>query len=113
MIKNISDMQSTLVKHDAQNWVKSLDIGSLKEGQNSANNPKLDSFMSFLKDSMVEVDQLQQKANVEMQKLASGESQNLHEALLSMERADIAFKTMNQIRSKVLDAYKEIMKIQV
>jgi flagellar hook-basal body complex protein FliE len=33
--------------------------------------------------------------------------------LLAVERAEIAFKTMNQIRGKVIDAYKEIMKMQV
>jgi flagellar hook-basal body complex protein FliE len=48
-----------------------------------------------------------------VQKLASGESKNLHETLLAVERAEIAFKTMNQIRGKVIDAYKEIMKMQV
>ena len=48
-----------------------------------------------------------------MQKLASGESKNLHETLLAVEKADIAFRQMNQIRMKVIDAYKEIMKMQM
>ena len=48
-----------------------------------------------------------------MEKLASGKSQNLHETLLTVEKAEIAFKTMNQVRSKVIDAYKEIMKMQI
>jgi flagellar hook-basal body complex protein FliE len=48
-----------------------------------------------------------------MQKIASGESKNLHETLLAVERAEIAFKTMNQVRSKVLEAYKEIMRTQI
>ena len=37
----------------------------------------------------------------------------MHETLLAVEKADIAFKAMNQIRLKVLDAYKEVMRMQV
>ena len=33
--------------------------------------------------------------------------------MLAVEKADIAFKTMNQVRTKVIDAYKEIMRMQV
>jgi flagellar hook-basal body complex protein FliE len=50
---------------------------------------------------------------VAMEKLASGESKNLHETLLTVEKADIAFRTMNQIRSKVIEAYKEVMRMQI
>ena len=71
------------------------------------------SFGDFLASSIAKVNGLQQDADTAMQRLASGESKNLHETLLAVERADIAFKQMNQIRMKVIDAYKEIMKMQV
>ena len=48
-----------------------------------------------------------------MSKLASGKSKNIHETMLAVENAEIAFKTMNQIRMKVIDAYKEIMRMQM
>jgi flagellar hook-basal body complex protein FliE len=71
------------------------------------------SFGEFLQDSIGKVNSIQNDANVAMEKLASGESQNLHETLLAVEKADIAFRTMNQVRTKVIDAYKEIMKMQI
>jgi flagellar hook-basal body complex protein FliE len=71
------------------------------------------SFSDFLTESISKVNTLQQDADVAMQRLASGESKNLHETLLAVERADIAFKQMNQVRLKVIDAYKEIMRMQV
>ena len=45
--------------------------------------------------------------------LVSGKSKNIHETMLAVEKAEIAFKTMNQIRTKVIDAYKEVMRMQV
>ena len=63
--------------------------------------------------SIAELNAMQTEANVAMEKLASGESQNLHETLLAVEKADIAFRTMNQVRTKVIDAYREIMKMQI
>lgn len=118
MIKNLGQMNSALRSYDMKNWSKSVDLGkelSFKElpieriGESENNQ----SFGDFLANSISRVNSLQQDANVAMEKLASGKSQNLHETLLTVEKAEIAFKTMNQVRSKVIDAYKEIMKMQI
>ena len=73
----------------------------------------MNDYINFLQDSIGKVNSLQTEANVAMEQLASGESQNLHETLLAVEKADIAFRTMNQVRTKVIDAYREIMKMQI
>lgn len=118
-IKDIGSFQQTLGTGDARGWSRKVDndFGSnfdIKapglEGGNVENGK---TFGEFLQDSIGKVNALQQDANVQMEKLASGESQNLHETLLAVEKAEIAFKTMNQVRSKVLDAYREIMKMQI
>jgi flagellar hook-basal body complex protein FliE len=36
-----------------------------------------------------------------------------HEALITLEKADIAFQLMNQVRSKIVRAYEEVMRTQV
>ena len=71
------------------------------------------SFSDLLIQSVTKVNTLQHQANSAVEKLVSGETKNIHETMLAVERADIAFKTMNQIRSKVVEAYKEIMRMQV
>lgn len=43
----------------------------------------------------------------------SGEGVDLHTALMQMERADLSFRTMLEVRNKLLDAYREIMRIPV
>lgn len=118
-IKTFSQMQNTLKNYDVNNWSKSVEFGKKMdfskelEGISSGESAGSKTFGDFLMDSVGKVNQMQVDADVAVQKLASGESQNLHETLLAVEKADIAFKTMNQIRSKVIDAYKEIMRMQL
>jgi len=38
---------------------------------------------------------------------------SIHEVIIAMEKADISFRTMLQVRNKVLDAYQEIMRMTV
>lgn len=117
MIKSYGQMQNTLKNYDMKNWSKSVEIGNRLDFKSNPmeGTPEAggDSFGKFLADSVSKVNGLQQDANVAMEQLASGKSQNLHETLLAVEKADIAFRTMNQVRSKVIDAYKEIMKMQI
>lgn len=118
MIKTYNQMQNTLKSANMKNWNKSVELGNRIDFRNSPlENPgQVDggkTFGEFLTDSLSKVNDMQHQANVSMEKLASGESKNLHETMLAVEKADIAFRTMNQVRSKVLDAYKEIMKMQV
>jgi flagellar hook-basal body complex protein FliE len=117
-IKGYSEMQNTLKNYGMRNWSSTAELSNridLKAPFNPEQGDAKDvkSFGEFLTDSISKVNGLQQDANVAMQKLASGESKNLHETLLAVEKAEIAFKTMNQVRMKVIDAYKEIMRMQV
>lgn len=74
---------------------------------------KTESFSSTLKNAINSVDELQKQSDVMVQKLATGETKNIPEVLISVEKADIALKLMMQVRNKVIDAYQEIMKMQV
>lgn len=117
-IKDIASFQQTLGNADTRGWTRKVDNGGISSNFDLENAGVQESgggktFGEFLQDSISKVNAAQQDANVAMEKLASGESQNLHETLLTVEKADIAFRTMNQVRTKVLDAYREIMKMQM
>jgi flagellar hook-basal body complex protein FliE len=117
-IKDITSFQQTLGNADSRGWSRKVDndfgsqFGIETPGVGGANEGGK-TFGEFLQDSIGKVNSIQKEANVAMEKLASGESQNLHETLLAVEKADIAFRTMNQVRTKVLDAYRDIMKMQI
>ena len=71
------------------------------------------SFGDTLNDAISKVNDMQKDADVKMQKIASGESNNISEVMIAAEKADIALKLMMSVRNKVIDAYQEIMKMQV
>lgn len=52
-------------------------------------------------------------SDVEMRKLASGETQSLHEVMLHMEEAKLSFQLLAQVRNRLLEAYQEVMRMQV
>ncbi|MDA9792945.1 flagellar hook-basal body complex protein FliE [Bacteriovoracaceae bacterium] len=117
-IQSIAGLKTTMQAGNVENWANKIESGNnkvdpFKNGVANDSNGIDKSFGDFLKDSVSSVNELQHSANIAMEKLASGQSQNLHETMLAVEKADLAFKTMNQVRSKVIDAYKEIMKMQI
>lgn len=71
------------------------------------------SFSEILKESVEKVNAYQSQANTAIHELVAGRSKNIHETLLTVERADTSLKLMMQVRNKILDAYKEIMRMQV
>lgn len=72
-----------------------------------------DSFANTLEKAIDHVNTLQKDADVKMQKLATGESKNIADVMIAAERADIALKLMVNVRNKVINAYNEVMKMQV
>lgn len=70
-------------------------------------------FSDMLRKSVEEVNQMQHQANQAIHELVAGRSKNIHETMLTIEKADTSLKLMMQVRNKVLDAYREIMRMQV
>jgi len=70
-------------------------------------------FASTLKGAIQSVDNLQKDADLKMQQLATGKNTNIHETMIATEKADIALRLMVQVRNKIIEAYQEIMKMQV
>jgi flagellar hook-basal body complex protein FliE len=72
-----------------------------------------DSFKEMLKSSIGEVNQLQIEADSSIEQLVAGNTKNLHETMIAMEKADISFRLMMEVRNKIIEAYHEIMRMQV
>ena len=76
-------------------------------------DPNAPSFGDTLDQAIHKVNDLQKAADTQMQAMASGEQTNISEVMLATEKADIALKLMMSVRNKVIDAYQEVMKMQV
>jgi len=70
-------------------------------------------FGDVLKDAISTVNELQKQSDQEIQKLMTGESQDLHTTVIAMQKADLSFQMMMQVRNKIVQAYQEIMRMQM
>jgi flagellar hook-basal body complex protein FliE len=59
------------------------------------------------------VDQKKKISKTATQDLILGRSDNIHEAVVKSEEAGVAFNLMIQVRNKLVDNYKELMRMQV
>jgi len=59
------------------------------------------------------VDQSQKAADGAIQDLAVGRTSRLHETMMAVEEAELSLKMLLQVRNKALEAYREIMRMQI
>lgn len=86
---------------------------SKRKVEPDSGDSSIKSFKDTLSDAIGKVNEMQNEADVKMQQLATGETSNISEVMIAAEKADIALKLMVSVRNKVIDAYQEIMKMQV
>ncbi|MDX9703442.1 MAG: flagellar hook-basal body complex protein FliE [Candidatus Auribacterota bacterium] len=68
------------------------------------------SFSKVLGEYFNDVNSMQNNAAQSVRKLATGEITDIHQVMMAMNEADVAFKLMMEIRNKLFAAYKEIIK---
>jgi len=71
------------------------------------------SFMQQLQAGVAEVNQAQKTADKMGTEVASGKTGNLHETMLAISTAELQFNLMVQVRNRALEAYQEVMRMQV
>lgn len=74
---------------------------------------KENSFGGILKRSIAKVNQLQKNSDQTIQELATGRKKDIHETMIALEKADVSFQLMMQVRNKVVSAYQEISQMSV
>ncbi len=81
------------------------------------NTPKAEpagrSFKDVLMEKIGEVNDLILDKDNAVEALATGKTENVAEVLVAVEKADQAFKALMQIRNKLVDAWKEIERMQI
>ncbi len=87
-----------------------LDSGGKVEG--SGLNAGESSFDNLLNNTISEVNDLQKEAESATSELLKS-SGSIHDTMIAIEKADLSFRFMMKVRSKILDAYQEVMRMQV
>lgn len=98
-----------------QSRLQSLGIDPINKTQDSDKSGKTQGpgFNEVLKNAIKEVSGLEKDADDAVQELVSGGETNIHEAMIALQKADISFKVLMEVRDKILSAYKEVMRMQV
>lgn len=70
-------------------------------------------FAQYLNNALDQVNQLQLDSEQLGKEFAAGRTDNIHQVTIAAEKADIALQFTMQIRNKIMDAYSEIMRMQI
>jgi flagellar hook-basal body complex protein FliE len=95
-----------------------MNVGSISNTvntplKNPGENVKTKSFSETLKEQLSEVNELQIASQKATESLAVGEAENIHEVMIQTEEAKLALELTVQVRDKVVEAYQDIMKMQI
>ena len=71
------------------------------------------SFREVFLDSLEQVNRLQQEANDGVEKLMTGQTDNLAEVFSTVRKSEVAFSMLMEMRNKLIDAYREIQQMRV
>jgi len=70
-------------------------------------------FSSALSGALHTVDSMQKTAEAEISRFLRGEGVDLHQVALAQQQAQLGFELFLQVRNKAVQAYQEIMRMQV
>ncbi len=92
---------------------------SVQNQMNVPNTPRVtpgeaqESFKVALSQAIEDVNTLQQESATKTELLASGNIDNLHDVMITGQKASITLQATVEVRNKVIEAYQEIMRMQV
>lgn len=92
--------------------IKQMDSSAIGTKANTVETEK--GFFDYLQDALQETNNLQQEASSSAQQMVmGGEQQYLHNTTITYEKAILALQLTVEIKNKIVDAYQEIMRMQM
>lgn len=91
----------------------SLNPVGLNATENKLENNPSKSFQNMLNQAISEVNDTQVKGYNAMENIATGKVTNLQQAVQRIEEAELSMKLALEVKNKALNAYKEVMRMQV
>ncbi len=97
------------------NQLSSINFRDLVQNKQAGktNEAKSKDFGDTISDFLKAVNDSQTQSSQKVSDVIEGKSENLHEAMISLEESKLSFQLMLEIRNKLLDSYKQIERMQV
>ena len=87
--------------------------GAIEAPQLDLGSKKTAGFGAILEDAMGKVSEFNEAASLSVGSFLSGEGDDLHKTIMATQRAELAMELFLQVRNKVVQAYQEVMRMQV
>jgi flagellar hook-basal body complex protein FliE len=88
-----------------------IDFGSSKSTGTSEQSGGSE-FLDTLRNAVGQVKDLQSQADTQVASMLNGDGQDVHSAMIAVEKANLAFELMLQVRNKIVSAYQEVERMQ-
>jgi flagellar hook-basal body complex protein FliE len=93
--------------------VQTNPISAVEPLQTTPASSRVSDFSSVLKSAIARVENTGNQANAAVEQFLSGEGGELHSTMLATQRAALEFEMFMQVRTKVVNAYQEVMRMQL
>jgi len=90
-------------------------VNRINQIQNQSSDGEKSSvdFAKMLSDAVEKVNSLQKNADQMANDFALGKISNIHDVIIEAEKASVALKLTTEVRDKIIEAYREIMRMQL
>ncbi len=95
----------------------SIDLGDLQQKlsgglTSDSSSGSSSGFWDTLKTALNQVQQVQSEADQKVTDLVTGKGEDIHSAMVAVEKADLSFELVMQVRNKIVQAYQQVSQIQ-
>lgn len=90
-----------------------IKTNAIENSKQVSPNEAQGNFASMLKDSINELNKVETKSTQMTDKLIRGEDVDLHQVLIASQKASVSMQFTMEVRNKVVEAYQEIMRMQM
>lgn len=112
-ITAVSAVANAIEANAAALAAQQTDFASATSAAPATVAPASGDFGNWFAQEVQNVNQRLQVADTDIAKLASGQAPSLHEVMIHMEEAKLSLQLLAQVRNRLLDAYQEVMRMQV
>jgi flagellar hook-basal body complex protein FliE len=92
--------------------ISSVDLTGTGGASGAAQVPdQAEGFGQVLREAVTQIDQAQGTAQTKIGEVMQGNGGDLHTAMIAVEKADLSFQLMLQVRNKIVAAYQEISRM--
>lgn len=106
-------IEITPAVNQLRNRVENDGMGGPRPLENRSVNADGNTFADMIQDAIHSVDQAQKTADQNVEDIVMGRSDNIHDAMISMQKARLSFQLMMEIRNKAIETYQELSRMQI